>query len=179
MITDIVMTALGLILSAFFSGSEIAVISAHPLQLQKWVSQKKPFAASALKMYEDRQHYLTVILVGNTLANVLTTTFATLLLSTYAGFNWWQVILAVAGTVLLLGEVLPKSIIRSRPNSFLLISTVVMKVPGIILHPVAKFFEKVISGLLRLFKSNAEPMNIMIRREEIEQSIFDIYEKGL
>jgi len=179
MITHIVLTSLGLILSAFFSGSEIAVISAHPLQLQKWVSQKKAFAASAMKMYEDRQHYLTVILVGNTLANVLTTTFATLLLSTYAGFNWWQVILVVAGAILLLGEVLPKSLIRSRPNSYLLFSTAVMKVPGIILHPVARFFEKMIAGLLRLFKSDTEAMNIMIRRDEIEQSIFDIYEDGI
>ena len=179
MITDIILSALGLILSAFFSGSEIAVISAHPLQLQKWVSQKKAFAASALKMYEDRQHYLTMILVGNTLANVLTTTFATLLLSNYAGFNWWQVILVIAGSILLLGEVLPKSLIRSKPNSFLLFSTAVMKIPGIILHPLASFFEKMIAGLLKLFKSNAEPMNIMINREEIEQSIYDIYEKGI
>ena len=179
MVTDIILAALGLILSAFFSGSEIAVISAHPLQLQKWVSQKKPFAASALKMYEDRQHYLTVILVGNTLSNVITTTFATLLLSTYGGFNWWQVILLISALILLFGEVLPKSLIRSKPNSFLLFSTAVIKVPGLVLHPIARFFEKLIAGLLKLFKSDAEPMNIMIRREEIEQSIYDIYEKGI
>jgi CBS domain containing-hemolysin-like protein len=179
MVTHIILTALGLILSAFFSGSEIAVISAHPLQLQKWVSQKKAFSVSALKMYEERQHYLTVILVGNTLSNVLTTTFATLLLSTYAGFNWWQVILVVSGSILLFGEVLPKSLIRSRPNTFLLFSTAIMKIPGLILHPIARFFEKVIGGFLKLFGSNAEPMNIMIRREEIEQSIYDIYEKGI
>ena len=179
MITEIVLSSLGLVLSAFFSGSEISVITAHPLQLQKWVAQKKPFAASALKMYEDRQHYLTVILIGNTLSNVLTTTFATLLLSNYAGFNWWQVILLISGAILLFGEVLPKSLIRTRPNSFLLFSTALIKVPGILLHPVAKFFEKLIAGLLRLLKSDAEPFNIMIRSEEIEQSIYDIYEKGI
>ncbi|MEA2077928.1 MAG: hemolysin family protein [Candidatus Marinimicrobia bacterium] len=179
MIAEIILAALGLILSAFFSGSEIAVISAHPLQLQKWVSQKKPFAVSALKMYEDRQHYLTAILVGNTLANVITTTFTTLLLSTYGGFNWWQVILLISAVILLFGEVLPKSLIRSRPNSFLLFSSAIIKIPGFFLHPLAKFFEKLIAGLLKLFNSDTEPMNIMIRREEIEQSIYDIYEKGI
>jgi magnesium and cobalt exporter, CNNM family len=179
MITDIVLASLGLILSAFFSGSEIAVISAHPLQLQKWVSQKKPFAVSALRMYEDRQHYLTMILVGNTLANVLTTTFATLFLTKYGGFDWWQVILLISAISLLFGEVLPKSLIRKRPNSYLLFSCVIIKIPGVILHPFARFFEKMIAGLLKLFKSDAEPKNIMIRREEIEQSIYDSYEKGI
>ncbi len=179
MITDIVLAGLGLILSAFFSGSEIAVISAHPLQLQKWVSQKKPFAVSALRMYEDRQHYLTMILVGNTLANVLTTTFATLFLISYGGFDWWQVILLISAIILLFGEVLPKSLIRKRPNSYLLFSCAIIKIPGVILHPFARFFEKMIAGLLKLFKSDAEPENIMIRREEIEQSIYDSYEKGI
>jgi CBS domain containing-hemolysin-like protein len=179
MIIEIVLAGIGIILSAFFSGSEIAVISAHPLQLQKWASQKKAFAQAALKIYEDRQHYLTVILVGNTLANVLTTTFATLFLTNYLGFDSWQVILIISGVVLLFGEVLPKSLIRSKPNSFLLFSTAVMKVPGILLNPIARFFEKIISGLLRLFKSDAEPMNIMIRREEIEQSITESYNMGI
>ncbi|MCF7832803.1 MAG: hemolysin family protein [Candidatus Marinimicrobia bacterium] len=179
MITYIVLAGLGVILSAFFSGSEIAVITAHPLQLQKWVSQKKPFAVSALRMYEDRQHYLTMILVGNTLANVLTTTFATLLLTSYGGFNWWQVILLISAVILLFGEVLPKSLIRKRPNSYLLFSCVIIKIPRIILHPLARFFEKMITGLLKLFKSDEEPMNIMIRREEIEQSIYDSYDTGI
>lgn len=178
MITEIVLAILGLILSAFFSSSEIAVISAHPLQLQKWVSQKKAFAASALKMYEDRQHYLTVILIGNTLANVLTTTFATLALNSY-DFVWWQVILIISGVVLLFGEVLPKSLVRIRPSSFLLVSTVLIKVPGVILHPLAEIFEKIITGMLKLLKSNAEPLNIMIRREEIEQRISESYDHGI
>jgi len=179
MITDIILACLGLILSGFFSGSEIAVITAHPLQLQKWVSEKKSFAVSALHMYKERQHFLTMILVGNTLSNVLTTTFATLFLTKYAGFNWWQVILTISGVILLFGEVLPKSLIRKRPNSYLLFSSAVIKIPGIILHPFAKFFEKMIEGMLKLFKSDAEPMNIIIRREEIEQSIYDSYENGI
>ncbi len=179
MITDIILACLGLILSGFFSGSEIAVITAHPLQLQKWVSEKKTFAVSALHMYKERQHFLTMILVGNTLSNVLTTTFATLFLTKYAGFNWWQVILTISGVILLFGEVLPKSLIRKRPNSYLLFSSAVIKIPGIILHPFAKFFEKMIEGMLKLFKSDAEPMNIIIRREEIEQSIYDSYENGI
>jgi len=178
MIVELILAGIGLVLSAFFSGSEIAVITANPLQLQKWVSQKKAFALAAMQMYENRQHYLTVILVGNTLTNILTTTFATIMLTTM-GFDWWQIIVMISAAILLLGEVLPKSLIRHRPNSYLLFSAALIKLFGFILRPVARFFEKMIAGLLRLFRSDEAPVNIMVRREEIEQSIFDSYETGV
>lgn len=178
MTIQIILAISGLMLSAFFSSSEIAVISAHPLQLQKWVSQKKAFALSALKMYENRQHYLTLILIGNTLSNVLTTTFATIVLSDY-GFNPWQVILIISAVILVFGEVLPKSLVRIKPSSFLFLSTVIIKIFGIILHPLARLFERIITYLLKLFKSDAEPLNIMIRREEIEQRISESYDYGI
>ncbi|MDZ7796582.1 MAG: CNNM domain-containing protein [Candidatus Marinimicrobia bacterium] len=179
MITEIIIAAFGIVLSAYFSGSEIAVTTAHPLQLQKWKSQKKAFSSDAIKMYEDRQHYLTVILVGNNLANVLTTTFASIVFTSYGLFNWWQTILVISGIILLFGEVIPKSLIRYQPNSYLLFSSAVIKIFGFFLHPVARFFEKIIAGLLRFFKSDEQPLNIMIRRKEIEKSIFDSYETGV
>ncbi|MBW6457829.1 MAG: hemolysin family protein [FCB group bacterium] len=178
MIVELILAGIGLVLSAFFSGSEIAVITANPLQLQKWVSQKKAFAPAAMQMYEKRQHFLTVILVGNTLTNILTTTFATIML-TKLGFDWWQIIIIISATILVIGEVLPKSLVRHRPNSYLLFSSAMIKLFGFVLHPVARFFEKLIAGLLRLFKSDEAPVNIMVRREEIEQSIFDSYETGI
>ncbi|MCK4812719.1 MAG: HlyC/CorC family transporter [Candidatus Marinimicrobia bacterium] len=179
MITEIILATIGLILSAYFSGSEIAVITANPLQLQIWKTQNKHLSTSALRMYENRQHYLTVILVGNTLANILTTTFATIIFTTNGLFNWWQIILLVSAIILIFGEVIPKSLIRYRPNTYLLFSSAVIKVLGVFIHPVARVFEKMTSGLLALFNSDQTPMNIMIHREEIEQSIYDSYDRGV
>jgi putative hemolysin len=178
MLVYLIIAVVGLVLSAFFSGSEIAVITANPLQLQKWVTQKKAFAAMAMDMYEKRQHFLTVILVGNTLTNILTTTFGTIFL-TKLDFSWWHIILMISAAILLFGEVLPKSLIRHRPNTYLLFSSAVIRILGVLLHPVAAFFERMIAGLLRLFKSDDAPVNIMVRREEIEQSIYDSYETGV
>ncbi len=179
MITEIIFATIGLILSAYFSGSEIAVITANPLQLQIWKTQNKHLSISALRMYENRQHYLTVILVGNTLANILTTTFATIIFTANGLFTWWQIILLVSAIILIFGEVIPKSLIRYRPNTYLLFSAAVIKVLGVFIRPVARVFEKMTSGLLALFNSDQTPMNIMIHREEIEQSIYDSYDRGV
>lgn len=179
MIAELILALLGLVLSAFFSGSEIAVITANPLQLKKWYTEKRPFSASALKIYEERQHYLTLILIGNTLANVMATTFATLIFTRNGIFNWWQSTFLIAAGILLFGEVLPKSLIRSRSNSYLLLATVMINPLHYLLNPVARLLESMTRALMRLFKSKQEPMNIMIRREEIEQSIYDSYQSGI
>jgi len=179
MITEMIIAGIGIVLSAYFSGSEIAVTTAHPLQLQKWKSQKKAFASSALKMYEERQHYITLILVGNNLANVMTTTFASIVFAGYGLFNWWQTILVISGIVLVFGEVLPKSLIRYQPNAYLLFSSAVLRIFGFFLHPAARMFEKMIAGLLRFFRSDQEGVSMVIRRKEIEQSIYDSYELGV
>jgi putative hemolysin len=179
MTAELILAISGLILSAYFSGSEIAVISANPLQLQKWHAEKKAFAQRALQMYERRQHYLTVILIGNTLTNVLTTTFASIIFTRYGLFNWWQATLLISATILVFGEVIPKSLIRVRPNAYLLISSALIGVLGYLLHPPARLFDSMTRALMRLFRSTQTPMNIIIRREEIEQSIYKSYEDGV
>lgn len=179
MITELILALSGLILSAYFSATEIAVITANPLQLKKWHTEKKAFSHSAVQMYENRQHYVTLILVGNNLTNILTTTFASIIFTRYGLFNWWQTTLVISAAILLFGEVLPKSLVRVKPNAFLLFSSALIRIPGYLLHPVAKMFEAMTRGLMRLFRSKQEPMNIMIRREEIERSIYESYESGV
>jgi len=175
MTTAAILAGLGLILSAYFSGSEIAVIRAEPLQLQVWTLQKKHGASYAYDMFMDREHFMTVILVGNNLANILATTFATLLLTDYAGLNGFEVILCVSAAILVFGEVIPKSLVRQRPNSYLLFSAGFMRLTNILLNPVSKFFERISSWMVALFRSDQTPATAMIYRDEIEQSIYNSY----
>lgn len=179
MVTELILALSGLILSAYFSASEIAVITANPLQLKKWYAENKAFSHLAIQMYENRQHYVTLILVGNNLTNIITTTFASIIFTRYGLFNWWQTTLIISAAILLFGEVIPKSLVRVKPNAFLLFSSALIRIPGYLLHPVARMFESMTRGMMRLFRSKQEPMNIIIRREEIEKSIYESYENGV
>ena len=71
---------LGLIFSILFSSSEIALISANKLQINVWVKQKLRLSKIAERVVSDKEFYLFCILVGNNLANMLTTSFFTILL---------------------------------------------------------------------------------------------------
>ena len=79
---DILFLAItGIILSIFFSSSEIALISANKLQINVWEKQKLRLSKTANSIINNKEFYLFCILVGNNIANMLTTSFFTIYLS--------------------------------------------------------------------------------------------------
>lgn len=115
---DLSLAFTGLALSAFFSASELAFISANPLQIEVWLKQERRGAKAAIALLEHPSRLLVAILVGTTLANVFTASFATAYLAE-AGWHPLTSLAAIAGMILIFGEVLPKTVAGERPNQVL------------------------------------------------------------
>jgi len=105
-----------LVLSAFFSGSEIAFVSANKLGIAVKKEQRTRRGLIISRFYDDREGFLSTMLVGNNIALVAFTYFATKLMSPaiepYIGDGFvallsYTVIITVI--VLLFGEFLPKT----------------------------------------------------------------------
>ena len=77
---EIILAVLGLILSFIFAGAEIALLSSNRLQLEVWQRRGVRGAGSALKASLDPETFLTATLIGNNVANIMTTSFATIML---------------------------------------------------------------------------------------------------
>ena len=117
---EIYFSIIGLIFSILYSGSEIALISANPMQIKVWQKQKMYFSSFATKILNEKPTYITVILIGTNLANVLTTSFFTIYLSKIIP-NTMVVVCIIAGIILLFGEVIPKTISREFSNTGILL----------------------------------------------------------
>src|SRR5210317_2016505 len=72
-----------LILSAFFSGSEIAFVSANKLGIAVKKEQRSRRGLIISKFYDDREGFLSTMLVGNNIALVAFTYFSTKLMTPY------------------------------------------------------------------------------------------------
>ena len=104
----------GIILSIFFSSCEIALISANKLQINVWVKQKLRLSKIADSIINNKEFYLFCILVGNNLANMLTTSFLTIFFLEIMHKTLIPVIIALI--ILLFAEIIPKSIVRQFSN---------------------------------------------------------------
>ena len=141
---DILFLAItGIILSIFFSSSEIALISANKLQIDVWVKQKLRLSRIANLIVDNKEFYLFCILVGNNIANMLTTSFLTIYLVNSNILPEESIFIIISILILLFAEIIPKSIIRQFSNATLLVISPILYTIGIILAPIyktSKFF---------------------------------------
>ncbi len=108
-----------LLLSAFFSGSETAIFSSDEVRLKSTYPGNHR-ATKVLELKSDPEHFLSAVLFGNTLVNVVFS--STIALLAYSWFpsskGFAEFVSTVLGTVLLLlfAEITPKFIAGSNPE---------------------------------------------------------------
>ena len=138
---EIFFSIIGLLFSILYSGSEIALITSNALQIKVWRKQKILFSNFALRILDNKPGYITVILIGTNLANVLTTTFATIYLSKHID-SLFIVVSIVAAIILFWGEILPKTITREFPNSSILVLSPLLVISYYLFFPIVYLLSK-------------------------------------
>jgi CBS domain containing-hemolysin-like protein len=165
---EITLALISLALSSFFSGSELAYISANPLQMEVWFRQKRRGASSALNILENPDYFLVGVLIGTTLSNVIATSFATTYLIQY---NWHPVLAlcVITATILLFGEILPKTITGERPNHSLRIIAPLQRLWLLLLLPLAIPLRKIRDQLQSTDSSDSGLQNkIALERKDLK-----------
>ncbi|MCF7825918.1 MAG: hemolysin family protein [Candidatus Marinimicrobia bacterium] len=132
---EIILAILGLILSFIFAGAEIALLSSNRLQLEVWQRREVRGAKSAMSASQNPEQFLTTTLIGNNIANILTTSFATVMLIKVIP-NEWLILLIISTNVLIFGEIIPKVLFREFPNASMLFFGRFVKIFEIILYPL-------------------------------------------
>ncbi|UTC50919.1 hemolysin family protein [Treponema sp. OMZ 855] len=139
------------LLSMFFSSAETAFLSLNKLKLRFLRERNNRAAARAEKILQNKQKFLSTILIGNSIVNIaisVVLTAATLRIFGDSGLG----IAVAAGTVLLLifGEILPKSIALVYPDALSLVFARFILLLMAILSPVVALFSAITDVLLRL-----------------------------
>ena len=165
MITSVFIILLMLLLSAFFSGMEIAFTSKNRLKLEIDRKQSRLFDSIAEIFSRNPGQYLTTILVGNNIALVIYSLYMTVLLRGVAHALGWEQIargsVAIETgistlVIIFVAEFLPKSIFRNNPNFYYRALAPVIYFFYLLLYPVARLTTLLSHGILRLFGRRVE-----------------------
>ncbi len=107
-----------LVLSAFFSESEMAYSSCNPLRLESEAAEGSTAARVALAVWKRFDHTLSAILIGNNLVNIAASSLASVLVILVTGSdNWtWAATLVLTLLVIIFGETIPKIIAKQNAN---------------------------------------------------------------
>jgi len=170
-----------LALSALFSGSEIAFVSANKLNVE--IKRNKGSRRGNIlgQFFDKPEDFLGSMLVGNNIALVVFTYLMTQLMNPlFTLFVQNEIALLLINTliitlvVLVFGEYLPKTLFRLYANEILYVLSYPLKIFKIILKVPTWLMIKLTNLLLRWFiKSPSENINIALNRLDLQNYMED------
>jgi CBS domain containing-hemolysin-like protein len=156
--------------SAFFSGSEIAVFSLERHRLESFAEGTDPRGRTLARLREDPHRLLITILVGNNVVNIAMASLVSALAAAAFGTAVGALVATALMSVLVLvvGEITPKSYGVANPEPLALRVARPLAAVQTVLAPVVWLFDGV-SGLLnRLTGGDRGIETPYVTREELE-----------
>jgi len=151
-----------LLLSAFFSGSETALTRASRSRLRMAREQGNQGAKTAETLLENPERILSTILLGNNFVNIAASALATaLFVAKYGDAGIIYATVAMTVVVLVLAEILPKTIAVAHAESVACRIAGPMHTIQVLLTPIVTALMLVIKGLKRLLRvpeNNSAPL---------------------
>ena len=184
-VAEILLVFFFVLVNAFFSGTEMAVISLNDAKMRKMAEEGHRKAKRILKFIDNPGNFLATIQVGVTLAGFLSSAFAAnnfasklaVLVDPAGNYKWlesfWTVIITIVLSYfcLVLGELVPKRIAQSNPEKWAFAAAGVVRFFGVILKPFVFFLTASTNLILKLFKISPVHTDKSVTEEEIRMMV--------
>lgn len=149
------------LLSGFFSASEIGMMSLNRYRLKHLVKKKNKSAIRVNQLLSRPDRLLGVILIGNTLANIIASMITTLIgqrLYGDAGVALGTLLLTMV--ILVFGEMTPKTLAALYPQQVAFITSLPLSILQIMMAPFVQLIAWIAKGIMRLFGLPFEKIHI-------------------
>lgn len=183
---ELIIILLSIILSAFFSGMEIAFVSANKLHIEL-EKKREGFIPQILnKITQKSSKFITTMLVGNNISLVIYSyymgRFLVRILPLY-GYNDFSILLiqTIISTIIILitAEFLPKAIFRIYANEVLKIFALPAYFFYVLFHFFSEFITLISDFFLKVFfKTDADEQQVEFSKEELGNYITEQLETG-
>lgn len=173
------------LVNAFFSGTEMAVISLNDAKMHKLAEDGDKKALRVIKFLDNPGSFLATIQVGVTLAGFLSSAFAANSFASKLALwadpeslhpwmeSLWTVVITLVLSYfsLVLGELVPKRIAQNYPEKWAFAAANIVKFIGAVLKPFVWFLTKSTNFILMLFKIDPNQTDKPVTEEEIRMMV--------
>ncbi len=166
MLQDFLILFFLLLLSAFFSGTELAFIVSNKLKIEVKARRKILTAQAAYHFVKNDRDFYSTILLGNNIVNIAFASLATVLFAEHFGWNEYQILIAITLIALVFGELVPKFVAREGADSLILIFSIPLRFFSFMLSPFTKITNKVLKYLTERKQEAAENITHLFDKED-------------
>jgi Mg2+/Co2+ transporter CorB len=161
-------------MSAYFSGSETAMMSLNRYRLRHLAANGHKGAIRALKMLDRPDRLIGLILIGNNLVNILASAIATIIGMRLFGDMGVAIATGVLTLVILVfAEVTPKTFAALYPERIAFPSSILLGWLLILLSPLVKAINLITTIFLRLMGIKTVKTNDALSQEELRTVVHE------
>ena len=176
----IILLALCVILSGFFSGSEIAYSMANKLRLKKMAEAGNRKAQKAWHYAENFPTLISTILIGNNLVNIAASSLMTVIFLRYWPGNDPALMagIFITSIILIFGEITPKTILSKFAVGVSMAFVLPIRFFEFIFKPVVFVMTKFLNLLSPIWTPKEDPEEEDTSGEELINMIEEVQEEG-
>ncbi|MBI2785365.1 MAG: HlyC/CorC family transporter [Legionella longbeachae] len=146
-----------IILAAFFAGTEIGMMSINRYKLKHLVKNKNKQAIRVNQILSRPDRLLSVVLIGNTLANIFASTIATLIGQRIYGDAGIAIATALLTLVILVfSEMIPKTFAAIYPQKVAFATSLSLTILQRIFAPLVYIISFLSNGVLKIFRVSVD-----------------------
>lgn len=169
--------ALGLLIgcSAFFSGSETALMTLNRYRLRHQAKSGDKAAQRASRLLQRPDRLIGIILLGNNFVNILASSLATMIAIHFLGEGGIVVsTVAMTAIVLIFGEVAPKTLAALHPERIAYPASAVLAPLLKVFYPLVWLINVLANSLLRLFRVTVQtPSQHSLSADELRSLVLE------
>lgn len=158
-----------LFVSLFFSGSETALTATNKTRLQSKANKNDKKAESLLNLISKPSEFITTILIGNNIANILLPTLVTTMAIQY-DFNVGVASAILTVAIIIFSEVIPKSVAATFPDRIALLVSPVIRFFVIVFKPITIILNWITSYVTNAL-SKGQPPDASVSKEELRTMV--------
>ncbi|MBI3124503.1 MAG: HlyC/CorC family transporter [Ignavibacteriales bacterium] len=167
-----------LLLSAFFSSSEIAFIVSNKIKIELRARKKYMMALNAKYFVHNPDIFFSTILISNNIVNISFASLSSVVLLELFGLSELQILLVSTLLLLVIGELIPKFVGRELADSLVLFSSIPIRIITIVLFPIAKLTSTISSVLSRTNLKEEEEILQIVNKEDLQDLLEESSEAG-
>lgn len=159
-----------LLVAAFFSGVETAVISTSKLHLKYLAKNGNKKALIISDLIRKPDQFLRVVLIGTNIAVILSSAISSSLALYFWGNKGVSIsVILTTLIVLIFCEVIPKTIAQSNAEKFSLNTAYYIKIASSLLSPLEIFFNWISNFIIRILTGKKYiPLNVFFTKKDLK-----------
>lgn len=168
-----------ILLSAFFSGTELAFVVANKLKIEIRARKKNLSAQSAQFFVNHPHNFFSTILIGNNIVIIAYASLSAIFLSTMFGWNEFIILIVSSAIILFFGEIIPKYFAREIADFIVVITALPLRVCSYIFYPFVKITSAFSNRIMQVSNVKSDNIYHLFDKEDIKGLIKESESAGI